>query len=197
MLISVHFLIRTFRFSEIISYGFTKSDADGAGSFPAYSYDLEGEYGRASSDIRHFFIIGGSFGVPWGIRLSPFIIANSGRPFNLTTGFDSNGDGIFNERPTYAQLASRCAEIGLTNSFCNVSGISDLNQTVPRNYGESPSSFTVNLRLNKTIGFGKTPDAPRASGDQSGGGIPGVRGGGGGGRGGRWRRRTRRIRRRR
>ncbi len=168
------------------SLGLTKSDADGSGSFPAYSYDLSGEYGRSSADIRHFFIIGGNFGLPWNIRLSPFIIANSGRPFNITSGFDSNNDGIFNERPTYAQIASRCGQLNLTNTFCDVSGISDLNQTVARNFGESPSSFTVNLRLNRTFGFGKTPGAPRASGDQNpqGGGIPGAGGGGRGGGGG-------------
>lgn len=171
--------------------GTTKSDSDGVGSFPAYSYDLNGEYGNASSDIRHFFIIGGSFGVPWGIRLSPFVIARSGTPFNITSGIDSNADTLFNERPTYAQLADRCNEIGLTDSFCDVSGISDLNQIIPRNYGRGPSSFTVNLRLNKTFGFGKSPDAPRRADNQGGqtasGGAPGGGAGrrqGGGGFGG-------------
>jgi hypothetical protein len=177
------FLNSNFSIFGNYSLGLTKSDADGSGSFPAYSYDLTGEYGRSSADIRHFFIIGGNFGLPWSIRLSPFIIANSGRPFNITSGLDANNDGLFNERPTYAQIASRCSQLNLTNAFCDVSGISDLNQTVPRNYGESPSSFTVNLRVNRTFGFGKTPDAPRASGNQNpqGGGIPGVGGGGGGG----------------
>lgn len=167
--------------------GTTKSDSDGAGSFPSYSYDLNGEYGNASSDIRHFFIIGGSFGVPWGIRLSPFVIARSGTPFNITSGIDSNADSLFNERPTFGQLADRCNEIGLNDSFCDVSGVSDLNQIIPRNYGRGPSSFTVNLRLNKTFGFGKSPDAPRTAGNQGGqgdGGTPGAGGGRGGGGGG-------------
>lgn len=182
------FLNQNFSIFGNYSYGFTNSDADGSGSFPAYSYDLEGEYGRASSDIRHFFIMGGSIGVPWGIRLNPFIIANTGRPFNITTGFDSNGDGIFNERPTYSQIVTRCAELGLTSSFCSPNGVSDLDSTIPRNYGESPSSFTVNLRINKSFGFGSTErSGGSAEGDRPrGGGIPGVgRGGrGGGGRGG-------------
>lgn len=165
--------------------GKTESDSDGTGSFPAYSYDLSGEYGSASSDIRHFFIIGGSFGVPWGIRLSPFVIARSGTPFNITTGLDSNADTLFNERPTFGQLANRCNEIGLTDSFCDVSGVSDLNQIIPRNYGRGPSSFTVNLRLNRTFGFGKSPEPQRRADNQGGqgsGGTPGAGGGGGGGR---------------
>jgi len=38
----------------------------------------------------------------WGVRLSPFITARSGAPFNITTGTDLNGDTIFNDRPAFA-----------------------------------------------------------------------------------------------
>jgi hypothetical protein len=48
------------------------SDADGIGSFPANPYDLSTEYGRASSDIRHRFVMTGNFRAPWGISLNPF-----------------------------------------------------------------------------------------------------------------------------
>ncbi|MEZ5425181.1 MAG: DUF2012 domain-containing protein [Pyrinomonadaceae bacterium] len=184
------FLNRNFSLFGNYRLGSAKSDSDGGGSFPAYSYDLNGEYGRSSFDIRHFFIVGGSFGMPWGVRLSPFIIANSGRPFNIITGIDTNNDSLYTERPTYAQLSSRCNELGLTNSFCDVSGVSDLNQTIPRNYGRGPSSVTVNLRVNKTFGFGKSADSGASAGNQQGGqggggGRGGRRGGGfGGGRGG-------------
>ena len=170
--------------------GSVKSDADGG--FPAYSYDTSNEYGRASFDIRHFFIVGGSFGLPWKFKASPFIIANSGRPFNITTGLDTNGDSIFAERPTYAALSAKCQQLNLTNSFCDVSGVSNPETTIiPRNFGSGPSSFTVNLRLDKTFGFGKstqravattTPDGQNNSG--RGGGRGGRGGFGGGGRGG-------------
>ncbi|MEO6589978.1 MAG: carboxypeptidase regulatory-like domain-containing protein [Pyrinomonadaceae bacterium] len=166
-------------------YGIAKSDADGTGSFPAYTYDLSGEYSDSSFDIRHFFVIGSSIGAPWGIRLSPFIIATSSRPFNIYTGVDSNGDSQFTERPTFGQLADRCSALGLTNSFCDVSGVSDFDQTIPRNYGRGPSSFTVNLRLNKNFGFGKSPQAPvRAGNTPEGNAPPGIGGGRGGNRGG-------------
>jgi hypothetical protein len=171
--------------------GYAKSDADGVGSFPAYSYDLSGEYGNSALDIRHNFFIGGQISMPWGVRMSPFIVASSGRPFNITNGIDTNGDTRFTERPTFAALNQRCLERGLTNSFCDISDVSDVNQIIPRNYGRGPSFFNVNLQLNKTFGFGgsrsstvatTTPDAPR-----QGGGIPGATGGrgsGGGNRGG-------------
>ncbi len=168
--------------------GFANSDSDGSGSFPAYSYDLAGEYGRASSDIRHFFVIGGNISLPWEISLSPFISMNSGRPFNITRGLDLNGDSLFTERPTFAELGARCVELGLSNSFCDISG-QDPNAIIPRNFGDGPKFFNVNLRLSKNFGFGSTADSAPAGGGAgrpAGGGIPVGRGGGmrGGGRGG-------------
>ncbi|HNU06179.1 MAG TPA: TonB-dependent receptor [Pyrinomonadaceae bacterium] len=169
--------------------GFAKSDSDGANSFPAYTWDLTGEYGTASLDVRHNVVVGGSFTMPWNIRLSPFIIASSGRPFNITTGVDSNGDNQYTERPTFAQLAARCGELGLTNSFCDTSGY-DPNAIIPRNFGRGPSFFNVNLNLSKTFSFGgernssSNGQSQQQGGGNRGGGIPGVGGGGRGGRGG-------------
>ncbi len=166
--------------------GFAKSDTDGAGSFPAYTYDLSNEYGNSSLDVRHNAFIGGSITMPWNIRLSPFIIASSGRPFNITSGgIDTNGDTLFTERPTFAQVAARCTELQLTNSFCNISG-EDPTATIPRNYGRGPSFLNVNLNVSKTFGFGgeKNTSANTNQSDQGGGRGGGGGGGGGGGRGG-------------
>ncbi len=184
---------RNFSIFGNYSLGLSKGDSDGAGSFPAYSYDLTDEFGRSSGDIRHNFVVGGNFTLPWGVSMSPFIIANTGRPFNITRGVDLNGDALFNERPTFAALAARCSQLGLTNSFCDVSG-EDPNSIIPRNYGQGPKFFSVNLRVGKTIGFGKTAGQAVAAnsgqeGGQRGGGGGGPRGGGGmmmgGGGGGR------------
>ncbi|HUE83073.1 MAG TPA: hemerythrin domain-containing protein [Pyrinomonadaceae bacterium] len=41
------------------------------------------------------------------MRLSPFIVATSGRPFNIITGRDSNGDTLFTERPAFASASTR------------------------------------------------------------------------------------------
>jgi len=166
------------------SLGFSKGDTDGAFSFPSYSYDLTGEYGRSSSDIRHNFVFGGNISLPWEFSLNPFVIANTGSPFNITRGVDLNGDGLTNERPTFGELAARCGELGLSNSFCDVSGF-DPNQVIPRNFADGPKFFNVNMRVSKNFGFGKT-SAPSNDRAQTGGGG-GPRGGfpGMGGRGGR------------
>ena len=164
--------------------GFSKGNTDGAGSFPAYTYDLSGEYGRSSGDIRNMFTIGGNITLPWQISLSPFIIASSGRPFNIIVGTDNNGDALLTERPTFADLAARCSLLNLNATWCNVSG-QDPNAILPRNWGEGPGSFTTNLRVSKNFGFGGKKEAAVA-GNQQGGAGGGNRGGGnrGGGGGG-------------
>lgn len=171
--------------------GYAKSDTDGVGSFPAYTYDLSGEYGNSLLDVRHNFTIGGSFSLPWGVRMSPFIIASSGRPFNITSGTDPNGDTLNTERPTFGELALRCSALAITASYCDMGNVSDMDAIIPRNYGRGPSFFNTNLRIDKTFGFGgggsstavaTTPD--RQPGPGAGGGFPGAGGGGRGGRGG-------------
>jgi hypothetical protein len=166
--------------------GFAKGNADGG--FPAYSYDLTGEYGRSSFDIRHMFTVGGNITLPWEFTLNPFVVASSGRPFNIITGIDTNGDTLYTERPTFAVLAARCSQLNLTASWCDVGG-HDPNAIIPRNWGEGPPSFTVNLRISKNFGFGGKNEAV-ADNQQGGGGRAGGGGrpgggvfmGGGGGR---------------
>src|SRR5690606_30504395 len=64
------------------------------------------------------------------------------------------------------------------NSFCDVAG-EDPNQIIPRNYGQGPKFFSVNLRLGKTFGFGS--EGGSSAGDAGRGGMRG-RGGRGMGR---------------
>lgn len=162
--------------------GFAKGDTDGAGSFPAYSYDLTDEYGRTLFDIRHSFVVGGNITVPWNVTLNPFIIAQSGRPFNITKGFDANSDALFTERPTFGELHSRCTLLNLNASFCDI-GSHDPNEIIPRNYGTGPAYFSVNMRVSRNFGFGHVAGAQQTAGNTGGGGG-GNRGGNRGGRSG-------------
>ncbi|NNF00365.1 MAG: hypothetical protein HKN25_15195 [Pyrinomonadaceae bacterium] len=163
----------------------TKSNSDGG--FPVYSYDISDEYADSSFDQRHRFFFFGSISMPYGFSIRPFIIAGSGRPFNITAGRDLNGDSIFNDRPTFQQLSDACAQVGVTASYCDL-GDNDPNATVPRNYGRGPSSLTVNLGIDKTFGFGGKPAVQGENSTRRGrGGRRGGRRGGnvfGGGRGG-------------
>ncbi|HEY0098016.1 MAG TPA: TonB-dependent receptor [Pyrinomonadaceae bacterium] len=179
------------RFSQRLSlsgnyvFNRARSDTDGANTFPANQYDLSGEYGRSAQDIRHRFTLFGTItGLPWDIRLSPIVIANSGRPFNITLGRDVNGDTLFTERPAFANdLSDPGVRVTPFGTFDVTPSAGQA--MIPRNYATGPSFFVVNLRTSKSFGFGGVV-APTAGagGDATGGGGGGLGGGRRGGRGG-------------
>lgn len=165
------------------------SDTDGSGTFPADPYNLSTEYGRASSDIRHRFVLRGTFRAPWNITLTPFIIVQSGRPFNIILGRDNNNDTVNNERPALAPAGIDCSD---TDNFrCTPFGNFKLHLgpndvMIPRNFGEGPGSTTVNVRVSKTWSFGSEggdANARRSNNQRPDGQRP-IMGGPGMGRGG-------------
>jgi hypothetical protein len=169
---------RTISFFGNYSLGHYKNDTDGVRSFPANSYDLHGEYGRAAVDSRHRFSFGGTWSLPrWGVILSPFILASSGPPFNITTGSDTNGDGQFTERPSFAAEGVACGgPTNPTNVVCTRFGKFNLQpapgeQLIPRNFGTSPGYFIANLTVSKTWSFGTVHSGkPAANSGQKAGG---------------------------
>jgi hypothetical protein len=147
------------RFNKRVSlhatYGLSsgRSDTDGVGTFPANTYDLSGEYGRAAIDARHRFTVEGTLNAPWGFRLAPFFIVSSARPFNIIVGRDLNGDTLFTERPGFATASTAAEDLVVTRW-----GSFDRNPTtgariIPRNYGVGHLFAAVNLRISKTIGM--------------------------------------------
>ncbi len=163
------------------SLNFSNSNTSGASGVPQNSYDLSKNYGRASFDVRSRVFVGGNVGLPWALRLSPFMMFMSGNPYNVFLGRDYNGDSILsNDRPGYVTSATNPGNIVNTSL-----GTFDIAPTaanlIPANNFTGPAQFTFNLRLAKTIGFGKKV-ARGAGGGPDGGGHGG--GGGGGRRGG-------------
>ncbi len=145
------------------AFNHASSDTDGVNTSPANPYSYAGEYSRASTDVRHRITAGGSVNLRWNIRVSPFVILQSGVPFNITTGADTYGTTLFNARPG---IAANSSKTGLVRTKY---GLLDPNPTpgetlIARNAGSGPAQMTVNPRLAKTIGFG-----PERSGSSGGG----------------------------
>lgn len=145
----------------------TNSDADGPGSLPANSYDLHPEWGPAFTDRRNFLNITGQISLPHGFRLTPFILASSGGPFNIQTGQDDNLDTAINDRPAginrnsdlpaslYPLIPNRC----ISNCGAGQTPVL-LRDFLETNYPDgvhavNPGSFNVNLSVSKTFTFGK------------------------------------------
>jgi len=133
---------------------------------PSDNYNLALDWGRSSNDQRHR--VQGQIQIryqPWNAQLTLSPSWNSGRPYNITTGRDDNGDGQINDRPA----------------------------GVARNSGQGPSNYSLNMTLSKTFFLRRSQPAGQANNNanpalnafaepQRGGGGGG--GFGGGGRGG-------------
>jgi len=115
------------------SYSHTSDDTGGPLVFPENNYNFRNEMGRSSYDQRHRFSFAGTFDLPSAFRVGAVISLASGFPYDITTGFDDNGDRTFNDRP-----------LGGT-----------------RNTGLAPPIAQVDLRLTKLFRF-PTPFAHKS-----------------------------------
>jgi hypothetical protein len=166
--------------------------ANGNTGTASNSYNLSQDYGRASFARRNMIFLMGNYTGPWGISFNPFLIALSGRPFNITTENDLTGDNFFNNRPSFASASSPAGDVVVT-SFGNLDTVPQAGETiVPSQLGTGPSAVAMNLRVSRSFGIGPKVELANGSNRQGGGpggpggfgGRMGGPGGGGGGRGG-------------
>ncbi|HEV3200924.1 MAG TPA: carboxypeptidase regulatory-like domain-containing protein [Bryobacteraceae bacterium] len=166
-----------------LSYG--KDNNEG---IPADPYDLRAEWGPSSyADMRHRMAAGATIPVRWNFSVNPFVVANSGVPYNITTGLDPNSTGFPQARPSLLTGAGASACQGSGTMY--ESGFGCFNLTpgpgtpaIQRNYGRGPSNWNVALRVSRTWAFGREA----RGGAMESGGVPGGMGasashGGGGG----------------
>ena len=140
----------------------------GVGTFPANPYSMVGEYGPASTDLRHQVTIGGSIAIKWGLRFSPLFILNSGAPFNITVGHDLYGNTLFNGRPAIATDPNRPGLVATSYGLLDPNPISG-ELLLPRNYGRGPAIVMLNLRISKVFAFGPAGEGSVSTGGGRGG----------------------------
>jgi hypothetical protein len=158
------------------------------------AYYLNNNYGRASFVLRNTLFMMSTYNGPWKIRFNPFLIAQSGRPYNITLATDPLNN-FFNQRPAYASSASACTTPSATVSeyvqtvYGCLDTIPNSSETLlPINLGTGPAALAVNLRISRGFGLGpklvSAQDNAGGPGGPSPGGPPPGGGPGGGGRGG-------------
>ena len=107
--------------------------ADGPTSLPSDSNNPDLDWGPSAQDVRHRIFFNFNAPLGNGIRAGLNVQGASALPYNITTGFDANGDTVFNDRPA---------------------GVS-------RNSARGASTWMSGLRLSKSIGLGGLrPGAP-------------------------------------
>jgi len=118
------------QFEGNVLYTYSRSYNDTPGSkaagllslgLPANNLHPELEWGRADFDRPHRFSAAGIYEIPKDISFGFVMDWMSGLPYDITTGFDNNGDGIANDRPA----------------------------DVPRNSASNPNFFKLDMRVSK------------------------------------------------
>jgi hypothetical protein len=163
---------------------YANSDTGGANSFSSNPYNLMADYGRAAFDIRNRFFLGGTVGLRYGLRLSPFLVTTSGAPYGVTLGQDLIGSSIFNQRPAFAGPLTLPGD-AVATPFGTFDKVPQPGEAlVPINYLSGPSQFSLNVRLTKSFSFGRLPEGRtgQVGARQNGGGGQRGAGGPGGGR---------------
>jgi hypothetical protein len=125
------------------------SDTDGPYTVAADAQSLQGEYGRAGDDERHRLTFGTSIALPGEWSISSLLTIGSGRPFNITTGLDGDGDYLFTDRPA---LVAADAPGAIATAF----GSFDVHpargeRLVGRNAGQGPGHLGLNVGVAKVM----------------------------------------------
>ena len=138
LLVGLNFNNMKRRIFASINYLLAKAtnEADSPFSLPADNFDLGAERGPAITDARHRVF--GLFNTQlfYGVSLGTLFNYSSATPYNITTGFDDNGDSTINDRP----------------------------RGTGRNSGRGSAQWNLSARLGWGFGFGKRPEATSQGG---------------------------------
>jgi hypothetical protein len=74
--------------------------------------DRSYQWGPSDTDVRHLFVLSGTYDAPFGLRVGGILFARTGFPYTGVAGFDDDGDG-FSSNGSYGD---RPASLG-RNSF--------------------------------------------------------------------------------
>jgi hypothetical protein len=84
-----------------VNYMYMRStnEADSPFSLPSNNYNLRADRGPSASDFHHLLSAFVNKRLKQGFGISAIVQATSALPYNITTGFDNNGDTVINDRP--------------------------------------------------------------------------------------------------
>ena len=125
---------------------------------PQSSYSDQGESSRPDGEVRNAIYASGSLHLPWKVGFSSILDAEGGQPYNVTTGTDANGDGDFNDRPSYASASGA----GVYSTRFGLLSTNTVNGDVPRNLGTMPARIHLDSNLSRAFLLNpKDKDHPR------------------------------------
>lgn len=140
-----------FGFSANYKYEDAKSDGgdnDGTSIVsPQSSYSSRGEASRVDWNHWNTFTFSGHATLPYKLALATILDARDGSRYNIVTGTDNNGDGIFNDRPSFANAPGS----GVYATRFGLLTTNTVNGTVPRNLGVLPGKIHLDMNVSRVF----------------------------------------------
>lgn len=142
-------------FSGAITYvnNYAKNDITNGSSSPTDPYDFGNEF-SLSTNVGQSVFFYSSLKLPFGVEIFSNFSYSSGNRFNIITGRDTNGDGFYSERPSFASNLSREGIVFTKYGALDPNPL-QTDKIIPRNLGVGPSSFNSSAFLSKTFDFRK------------------------------------------
>ena len=139
------------KFSLISGYlynGF-RTNAESPNVFPQSTYQRTRDWARPSGAPTHSVFAVIIYSLPLKIGSTTNLSLASGAPYDVTTGFDNNGDGVFNDRPSLAATST----VGVYPTRFGLLSTSQINGDLQRNIGTMPTTVRLELALNRSFSF--------------------------------------------
>jgi hypothetical protein len=122
---------------------------------PQSSTTNAGEYSLESGDSLWQNFANMSVHIPGKVIVTTNYYGNGNSPFNITTGFDNNGDGNFNDRPQFALPGQSGAVATPFGNLIATGGTGIL----ARNAASLPWSFHADANIQRTFTLTRNPKA--------------------------------------
>ncbi|MEZ2346482.1 carboxypeptidase regulatory-like domain-containing protein [Terriglobus sp. RCC_193] len=114
---------------------------------PQSSYSEQGESSRVDWLNINGATLFANVVLPEKLELSGQFSTYSGSSYNITTGTDGNGDGILNDRPSYASAPGS----GVYSTRYGLMTANTVNGNVPRNVGTMPPMVHLDMNLSRAF----------------------------------------------
>jgi hypothetical protein len=122
---------------------------------PQNAYSDAGEYAQRTGQNTWNVFGNGTFKLPGKVTYSINGNAGGDAHYNLTTGFDNNGDGDFNDRPQYAAPGTPGAVQTPYGLLVAQGGTG----VFPRNKGQLPWTFYIDMNVQRAFTLTKSAKA--------------------------------------
>ena len=122
------------------------NERDSSGFRNTQPENLDADWADSENDLRHRLVASAVFDLPMNFVFSTLLQTNSGRPYRVLSGRDSNGDRNTND---YAVIDDT------NRARAEAAGLDLEDGLQARNTARQPKAFLMDIRLSKLFDFGR------------------------------------------